>query len=221
MWLLVGGWKIGAAPRAEGEQVGVVFAVPDQKLVLNEIELALEGGVEAIDHVLEQAFDQGENLLIAAHALVEGHAARVVDQAAWIGPGQANDAPQLALSDAPILLEHALAQLLGRRSDRLRLGQNAMRLARWVEQPLLVGQDDLAGRGGQGMGAQQRLRVQVADFKVVLEHAHQDTAADLGRARGVAAVFDLHATVFADRPLDSLKYWKASMDNSFRYGRFS
>jgi hypothetical protein len=51
------------------------------------------------------------------------------------------------------------------------------------------------------MGAQQRLRLEVANLDAVLEHAHEHPAADGRRASGVAAVLDTHARVVADSAL--------------------
>ena len=45
------------------------------------------------------------------------------------------------------------------------------------------------------MGAQQRLRLEVADLDAVLEHAHQHAAGDGRGPRRVAAVIDAHAVV--------------------------
>ena len=47
------------------------------------------------------------------------------------------------------------------------------------------------------MGAQQRLRLQVANLDAALEHAHQHLGADGRRPRGVADVAHTHAAVVA------------------------
>ena len=103
--------------------------------------------------------------------------------------------------DAAFDGEQHLAQPLGLGADGLGLAEDAARLARRVEHALFDRQHHAAGALDAGVGAQQRLRLEVADLDAVLEHAHQHPAADGRRPRGVAAVVDAHAAVVADGAL--------------------
>ena len=98
----------------------------------------------------------GLDLLVALYAVVQGHRAGRIDQAAGIVPGQADDAPQAALADAALLLEQALAQLFGRRADGSGLGQDAAGFPRGIKGALSIGQEQAAAAARRADGCAAR-----------------------------------------------------------------
>ena len=101
-WCLpLGGWESGAGVGAEGKQVGVVVAVPDQGVLLCQIQLALDRRIDIGQRCAEQPFGQLLDRLVAANVLAQCLRAGLVDQAPRVALGQTDDAPQLVLTTLP------------------------------------------------------------------------------------------------------------------------
>lgn len=98
---------------AEGEQVGIIIASPNQRMALCQHKLALNRCINGIKGFFEQALGQSLNLFVAANAVAQGNRAGLIDQSARVAPDQTDNAPQAALDDASLAVEQLLAKLLG------------------------------------------------------------------------------------------------------------
>ena len=145
----------------------------------------------------------GERLdvLVAIDSITHGALASRVNQAVRVRPAKTNNAPELALANAPLNGKQHLAQSMGLSTDVLGLVEDVQGLSRGIEDALLIGQYHRSWTLGARVGTYQRFGLEVANLDAVLEDAHQNQGADGGRACCVAAVVNAHAGVVIDGAL--------------------
>ncbi len=85
--------KLGALLRPQGEQIGVVAAVADQRMALGQRQLGLKRRVQRNEGLVHQMLGERLDVAVAGHSFVHRALAGGVDQATWVSPRQAHDAP--------------------------------------------------------------------------------------------------------------------------------